>query len=110
MSSVAHRRIAKEYASLHKSPESSFVARPLPSNNLHCHFLLHGPVFHGTSYEGGVYHGVLMFPRNYPLAPPTVVMRTESGRFKVNAKVCAACKTPLSFVFSLQIKTIAQYI
>ena len=32
--------------------------------------------------------GKLMFPNDYPWKPPGIMMITESGRFKVNARIC----------------------
>ena len=40
------------------------------------------------AYEGGIYHGKLTFPKEYPLKPPGIVMLTPSGRFEVNKKIC----------------------
>jgi len=42
----------------------------------------------GTPYEGGVYHGKLLFPKEYPLKPPGVMMLTPSGRFQPNRRLC----------------------
>merc|ERR1719510_1019905 len=41
-----------------------------------------------SPYEGGFYHGVLMFPDDYPYKPPGIMMYTPSGRFKVKKKLC----------------------
>lgn len=86
--SDAIRRLRKEYTSLLKDPAPGTFAKPLETNFLHAHFLLHGEVFYDTPYEGGVYHGVLKFPSNYPMKPPTVIMRTPSGRFQPDQKIC----------------------
>jgi len=47
-------------------------------------------VIRGTEdpYSGGFYHGVLRFPSEYPLRPPSVLMFTPSGRFKTNRRLC----------------------
>ena len=90
-SSTAIRRLKREYStlsSISSTIPSGFICAPLESNLLHCHFILLGVVFDDTPYAGGVYHGVLQFPANYPLAPPHVIMRTETGRFEVNKKIC----------------------
>jgi ubiquitin-conjugating enzyme E2 J2 len=87
--SVAIRRLKKEYQELHKNPvHAGIFVQPNEANFLHAHFLLSGESFHDTAYEGGVYHGVLKFPPNYPLKPPSVLMYTPSGRFKVNQRIC----------------------
>lgn len=53
---------------------------------LECHYVLQGAK--GTPYEGGWYHGKLLFPPQYPFKPPGVMMCTPSGRFKVNTRLC----------------------
>ena len=42
----------------------------------------------GSEYAGGVYHGKVIFPAEYPFKAPNVVMCTPSGRFEPNAKIC----------------------
>ena len=86
--SAAIRRLKKEYANLQKDPTPGADVQPLETNFLHAHFILQGEVFYDTPYEGGVFHGVLKFPSNYPLKPPTVIMRTPSGRFQPDHKIC----------------------
>lgn len=41
-----------------------------------------------TPYEGGYYHGKVVFPTEYPWKPPTIVMITPSGRFETNRRIC----------------------
>lgn len=41
-----------------------------------------------TPYEGGFYHGKLVFPREFPFKPPSIYMITPNGRFKTNKKLC----------------------
>lgn len=90
--SAAIRRLKKEYSQLTKKPPPGCCVRPLETNFLHAHFLLgyndDDGIFYDTPYEGGIYYGVLQFPTNYPMAPPSVIMRTPSGRFAVNQKIC----------------------
>jgi len=86
--SPAIRRLKKEYTTLLKEPAPGSITRPLETNFLHAHFILYGEVFDDTPYEGGCYHGVLKFPANYPMKPPTIIMRTPSGRFQADQKIC----------------------
>ena len=83
---TAVRRLRKEYQTLQQQPEYGFVAAPIETNVLEWHFVLFGSV--DTPYQGGLYHGRLIFPSTYPMSPPAVYMRTESGRFKVDTKIC----------------------
>lgn len=41
-----------------------------------------------TPYEGGYYHGKLIFPGEFPFQPPSIYMNTPNGRFKVNTRLC----------------------
>lgn len=41
-----------------------------------------------TPYAGGYYHGVLKFPADYPMRPPSILMYTPSGRFRTNERLC----------------------
>ncbi|PRD23441.1 UNVERIFIED_CONTAM: Ubiquitin-conjugating enzyme E2 J2 [Trichonephila clavipes] len=37
---------------------------------------------------GGVYHGKLIFPGEFPFKPPSIYMITPNGRFKCNTRLC----------------------
>ncbi|OAD55972.1 Ubiquitin-conjugating enzyme E2 J2 [Eufriesea mexicana] len=50
------------------------------------HYVVKGP--EETPYEGGFYHGKLIFPVEFPFQPPSIYMTTPNGRFKVNTKLC----------------------
>lgn len=105
----AVRKLKREYAALEaEPPHEGITVRPLESNFLHAHFLLAGEVFYHTPYEGGVYHGVLKFPKEYPFKPPSIIMRTPSGRFAVNEKICFSMSDfhPETWVPSWTISTI----
>uniref|UniRef100_A0A383WB10 E2 ubiquitin-conjugating enzyme n=1 Tax=Tetradesmus obliquus TaxID=3088 RepID=A0A383WB10_TETOB len=79
-------RLQKEYKSLLREPVPHIQAHPVPSNLLEWHFVLEGAP--ATDFEGGVYHGKLVFPPNYPFKPPSISMLTPNGRFAVNTKLC----------------------
>ncbi len=61
-------------------------ALPLENNILEWHFVVEGS--EGTAYEGGWYHGKVIFPPTYPYKPPSIQMITPSGRFKTNTRLC----------------------
>jgi len=69
-----------------KNPEPLFIAKPLPNNILEWHYLIFGP--EETDYQGGVYHGQVIFPLEYPFKAPSILMSTPSGRFETNARLC----------------------
>ncbi|MEW5316311.1 MAG: hypothetical protein WDW38_007690 [Sanguina aurantia] len=79
-------RLQKEYKTLLTEPVPGITAHPTEKSLLEWHYVLQGPV--GSEYEGGVYHGKLVFPAKYPFAGPAISMCTPSGRFTPNAKLC----------------------
>lgn len=79
-------RLNREYKKLIKDPVPSISAHPLPNNLLEWHYVIEGSP--GTVYEGGVYHGKLVFPSKYPMEPPAIIMFTPNGRFTPNMKLC----------------------
>lgn len=82
------RRLQRELQALMKNPMKNprVYAVPNESNILEWHYCLEGS--NETPYEGGHYHGKLIFPKEYPLKPPSVMMLTPSGRFKPNRRLC----------------------
>lgn len=50
------------------------------------HYVVRGP--EGTPYSGGIYHGKLQFPSEFPFKPPAIYMLTPNGRFKCNVRLC----------------------
>lgn len=90
-SPLATKRLQRELKALHKSPlqNPKIVAVPNESNILEWHYVLEGPTDDPNSpYKGGIYHGKLIFPREYPYKPPGVIMLTPNGRFKPNRRLC----------------------
>ncbi|KAF1959714.1 UBC-like protein [Byssothecium circinans] len=83
---AATRRLTREYASISKSPPPYIIVHPSEKNILEWHYILTGPP--ETPYEGGQYWGSLMFPPDYPYAPPAIRMHTPSGRFQSSVRLC----------------------
>lgn len=89
MSSEAVRRILaemREFTTINMRPDSFCVAYPLESDLFEWHFTVRGPP--DTEFEGGVYHGRIVLPPEYPLKPPEIVLLTPNGRFEVNTRIC----------------------
>jgi ubiquitin-conjugating enzyme E2 J2 len=59
---------------------------PLERNIFEWHFTFAGPP--DSPYEGGLYHGRIVLPKNYPLSPPSVQLLTPNGRFAEGASIC----------------------
>jgi len=85
-SKAAHKRLTKEYLAIQKNPPPYVLAKPLESNILEWHYVIRGPP--DTPYYNGEYHGVLLFPQEYPFKPPSIRMTTPSGRFQPDARLC----------------------
>ena len=50
------------------------------------HFVLRGP--EDTPFSGGVYHGRIILPAQYPYKPPEFMFLCPTGRFEVGKKIC----------------------
>nr|OQO19919.1 hypothetical protein B0A51_10534 [Rachicladosporium sp. CCFEE 5018] len=83
---AAQKRLTREYASLSTSPLPYITAHPSESNILEWHYILTGPP--SSPYENGQYWGTLVFPPDYPFAPPAIRMHTPSGRFHCSERLC----------------------
>ncbi|KAK7880319.1 hypothetical protein WMY93_033054 [Mugilogobius chulae] len=82
---TATQRLKQDYLRIKKDPVPYICAEPLPSNILEWHYVVRGP--EKTPYEGGYYHGKLIFPREFPFKPPSIYMITPNGRFKCNTRL-----------------------
>ena len=51
------------------------------------HFTIRGPPA-PSPYAGGIYHGRIILPPQYPLRPPAFRFLTPTGRFEVNREIC----------------------
>mmetsp|Transcript_4431 Transcript_4431/g.5129 ORF Transcript_4431/g.5129 Transcript_4431/m.5129 type:complete len:216 (-) Transcript_4431:305-952(-) len=85
---MCSRRLQRELLTLQRDPINNpiIIARPLENNILQWHYVIEGG--DNTPYAGGYYHGKLIFPKEYPLKPPGVIMCTPSGRFVTNRRLC----------------------
>jgi ubiquitin-conjugating enzyme E2 J2 len=85
-SQTAVTRLKKDYQRLIKDPVPYAIARPLPSNILEWHYVVRGAP--DTPFNGGYYHGKLIFPADFPFRPPSIYMITPSGRFQTDTRLC----------------------
>ncbi|BGP29832.1 hypothetical protein JCM10296v2_001578 [Rhodotorula toruloides] len=83
--SAGVRRLLQEAKELENDDCPDFAAAPLEDDLFSWHFTIRGP---GGDYEGGLYHGKMILPSEYPFKPPEIYMLTPSGRFEVNKKIC----------------------
>lgn len=59
---------------------------PPQGNLLEWHFTIRGPP--DTEFEGGVYHGRIVLPPEYPFKPPNIMLLTPNGRFEIRKMIC----------------------
>lgn len=85
-SKLCKRRLAKEWRMLTKEPVPCVRAAPNENNILEWHFVI--LELDDDRYRGGFYHGVIVFPADYPYKPPSVRLLTPQGRFQINTKLC----------------------
>ena len=57
-----------------KDPTPMYFAQPLEENLFEWHFTILGPS--GTDFEGGLYHGRIILPTEYPMKPPSIILLT----------------------------------
>lgn len=103
---AAHKRLTREYAALSANPPEYITALPSENNILEWHYVLTGPP--DTPYTGGQYWGTLVFPSDYPFAPPAIRMHTPSGRFRCSERLCLSISDfhPKSFNPAWEVSTI----
>lgn len=83
--SPAVKRLMKEAQELHEATEE-YCASPLEDNLFEWHFTVQGPP--SSDFEGGIYHGRILLPPEYPMKPPNIILLTPNGRFEINKKLC----------------------
>ncbi|KAK3349497.1 ubiquitin-conjugating enzyme/RWD-like protein [Lasiosphaeria hispida] len=103
---AAQKRLTREYKSISENPPPYITAHPSESNILEWHYIITGP--ENTPYFGGQYWGTLIFPANYPFAPPAIRMHTPSGRFQPSSRLCLSISDfhPRSFNPAWEVSTI----
>lgn len=79
------KRILQEAKEL-AQPTFCYAAKPLEDNIFEWHFTIRGAS--GTPFEGGIYHGRIILPPEYPFRPPHIMLLTPNGRFQINVKIC----------------------
>lgn len=85
-STSATNRLKQDYIQIKTNPVPYVTAEPLPHNLFEWHYILEGP--ENSPFEGGYYHGKIIFPVKFPFEPPTIYMITPNGRFETDVKLC----------------------
>ncbi|CDY47547.1 BnaA08g07400D [Brassica napus] len=82
----AVKRILQEVKEMQANPSDDFMSLPLEENIFEWQFAIRGPA--DTEFEGGIYHGRIQLPADYPFKPPSFMLLTPNGRFETNTKIC----------------------
>ena len=78
-------RIDKEFNELEIDPIPLFKITKNPSTRNQWHFVLQG--LPNSPFEGGEYHGDIIFPKTYPIDPPLVIFNCYNGRILKGEKM-----------------------
>lgn len=71
---------------MQSNPSDDFMSLPLEENIFEWQFAIRGP--NETEFEGGIYHGRIQLPSEYPFKPPSFMLLTPNGRFETQTKIC----------------------
>ncbi|KAK9797429.1 hypothetical protein WJX73_001948 [Symbiochloris irregularis] len=82
----AVKRILQEIKEITSDNSQEFLAEALEDNIFEWHYVVRGAP--DTDFRGGIYHGRILLPADYPFKPPSFTMLTPNGRFETNAKIC----------------------
>ncbi|KAF1981409.1 ubiquitin-conjugating enzyme [Aulographum hederae CBS 113979] len=88
-------RLQREYRELTLDPPDGITAGPVSEDNFYLwEVLIQGP--EGTPFEGGIFPAEMRFPKDYPLAPPTMTFLGEMWHPNIyeNGKVCISILHP----------------
>ena len=81
-----NRRLINEQKKAQETHSPHFYVAPLNDNLFEWHFTLRG--LKGTDYEGGLYHGKIILPEEYPFKAPDLMFMTKNGRFETGKNIC----------------------
>lgn len=80
------KRILQEVKEMQSNPSDDFMSLPLEENIFEWQFAILGPC--DSEFEGGIYHGRIQLPADYPFKPPSFMLLTPNGRFETQTKIC----------------------
>ncbi|KAI7845115.1 hypothetical protein COHA_001320 [Chlorella ohadii] len=86
MRNPAVKRIMQELREMEKEDSPDILAEAIEEDIFEWHFVIRGAW--DSEFEGGIYHGRILMPADYPFKPPAFVMLTPSGRFETGVKIC----------------------
>lgn len=85
------KRIMQEIKEIRQDTSGDILAEALENDIFEWHFVIRGP--RDTEFDGGIYHGRILLPAEYPFKPPAFMMLTPNGRFETGVKICLSIST-----------------
>jgi len=79
---MAHSRLLKELANIHKDPNASFIVTPSNDFNI-WNATIFGP--EDSPYKGGVFKLSISFPEEYPFLAPKIFFKTKVLHPNINS-------------------------
>eukprot|EP00740_Mantoniella_antarctica_P000486 CAMPEP_0181396106 /NCGR_PEP_ID=MMETSP1106-20121128/28698_1 /TAXON_ID=81844 /ORGANISM="Mantoniella antarctica, Strain SL-175" /LENGTH=393 /DNA_ID=CAMNT_0023517775 /DNA_START=312 /DNA_END=1493 /DNA_ORIENTATION=+ len=89
MKNPAIKRIVQEMKEMRSDTGTTayaYYAEAVEDDIFEWHFAIFGP--EDSEFDGGVYHGRILLPTEYPFKPPSFMLLTPSGRFETQTKIC----------------------
>jgi ubiquitin-conjugating enzyme E2 J1 len=86
----AIKRIMRELKEIQENNDPLFHAEYLSDNIFEWHFTLRGPL--DSCYKGGLYHGRIILPPEYPFKPPHIIMLTVRNILYLDTSLMAVSK------------------
>ena len=80
------RRLQQELRDISNDPEYNYEVVPIEDNIFEWHFSIQGAP--DSAYEGGIYHGKIIFPTEYPFKPPDIVILTVKSKLNTVFPSC----------------------
>ena len=74
MNNPSIKRILKEMKEMEVDKNPQYTAAPLEDNIFEWHFTIRGP--RDSPFEGGIFHGRILLPPEYPFKPPNIMLLT----------------------------------
>ncbi|KAL2340151.1 hypothetical protein Fmac_008091 [Flemingia macrophylla] len=71
----AVKRILQEVKEMQLNPSDDYMSLSLEENIFEWQFSIRGPGY--SEFEGGIYHGRVVFPSEYPFKPPSFMLLTD---------------------------------
>lgn len=86
MARTSMKRIMSDLREVRESKSPMYTALCSDEDCRQWFFTIRGPP--DSDFEGGIYHGRIILPADYPFKPPHIILLTQSGRFQINMKIC----------------------